>query len=94
MHGDRIPGISFDDHEAEPGFAIAVDRGLHAPQQVLSKLHDRFDVQAGDLRLGRGNAGLGEHYVFKFVLSRGQDGGTPVDLGGVEQLEDGKALHG
>ncbi len=38
--------------------------------------------------------GIGEHDVFEFVVAGGQDGGTLVDFGRIEQVEDGKMLYG
>ena len=94
IHGHGLFGIDLDEHEALPAGAIAVGFGFELAQEVFLELKDVFDVHAGDERLGGGSGGVGEQDVFEFIAAGWQDGGTLVDFGGIEQIEDGKVLDG
>jgi len=87
-------GAKFDEHEALPGGAVARGFGSQFAQKGLFELEDIFYVHAGNQGLGGGNGGVGEDYIFEFIAARGQDGGSFIDLGGIEQIEHGKVLHG
>ena len=41
-----------------------------------------------------GRVGVGEQDIFVLVGTGGKDGSAPVDLGGIEQVEDAKVLDG
>ena len=92
MH--RFPGIELDEHKALPGRTIAFDFGFELAQEVFLELENFLHVHAGDQGLGGSGGGVGEQNVFEFVVAGRQDGGALVDLGGIEQIEDGKMLDG
>jgi hypothetical protein len=93
-HAGGLPGVELDEHEAVPAGAVAVGFGFQFVQEGFLELEDVFDLHGGDERLSGSGGGVGEQNVFKFVGAGGQDGGALVDLGGIEQIEHGKMLHG
>src|ERR1700722_2417766 len=88
------PGVELDEHETLPGGAVALGFGLQFAQEGLFELEDIFYVHAGDEGLGSGNGGIGEDDVLEFVAAGGENGGTFVDFGRIEQIEHGKMLPG
>ncbi len=94
IHGEGLPGIELDEDEAEPGGAIAFGFGLELAQEGLFEFEDLGDLHGGDEGVGSGDGGIGEQDVFKGVGAGGKDGGTLVDFGRIEQVEDGKMLDG
>lgn len=77
-----------------PGRAVPFDFGFELAKKGLAELEDLEDAVGGDERLSGGGGGIGEKDVFEVVGAGGQDGGSFVDLGGVEEVEDGEALDG
>ena len=93
-HEGRILGVELNKDEAVPGGTVALGFGLELAEEGLFELEHAEDVVGGDQRSGGGGGGIGDKDVFEFVGAGGQDGGTPVDLGGIEQVKDGKMLNG
>jgi len=94
IHGHRFLGIDLDEHEAVPSGAVAFGFGAQVLEECFLELEDFLHVAAVDQGLSGGSGGVGEQNVLEFVAARRQDGGTFVDFGGIEQIEDGKMLHG
>src|SRR5208282_1217608 len=94
MHSRGFAGIDLDYNKAQPRLAVSLRSGLELLQQALAELEDFFDVDAGNLGASGGDGCVGQQDVFKFIFARGQDGGALVDLGRIEQVEDGEVLHG
>jgi len=91
-HGLGVAGIELDQDEALPGRTVAFGFGLELVEEGFLELEDLFHVHAGDERLGSGGGGIGEHDVFRVVGTGREDGGAFVDLGGIEQVENGEVL--
>ena len=94
IHAEGLLGIGLDEDEAVPGRAVALGFGAELAEKGLLELEDIFHVHAGDERLGGSGGGVGEQDIFKFVAAGGNDGGALIDLGRVEQVEDGEVLDG
>ncbi len=94
IHAQGLFGIGLDEHEALPCGAVAYGIGLQFAQESFFELEDFFYVHAGDEGLSCGSRGVSQDDVLEFVGAGGQDGGALADFGGIEQVEDGKALHG
>jgi len=77
-----------------PCGAVAYGIGLQFAQESFFELEDFFYVHAGDEGLSCGSRGVSQDDVLEFVGAGGQDGGALADFGGIEQVEDGKALYG
>jgi len=91
-HGRGFAGIEPDQHEAEPGRAVALGFGSQLVQEGLLELEDLLDVHAGDEGLGGSAGGIGKDDVFEGIVGGGQDGGALVDLRGIEEVENGEVL--
>ena len=94
IHIQGLPGIELDQDKTQPGGAIAFGFGLEFTQEGLLEFEDLDDVHAGDERLGGSMGGVSEQNIFKFVGAGREDGSALVDLGRIEQVEDGKVLDG
>lgn len=94
IHADGVLGIDLDEHEALPGGAVAFGFGSQLAQEGFLEFEDFFHVHVGDERLGSSSGGVGEQDIFEFVAAGRDDGSTLIDLGGIEQVEDGKMLDG
>ncbi len=94
IHTHGFPGIDLDEDKALPSGAIALGFGLQLAEKTFLEFEDFFDVHAGDERLSGSGGGVGEEDIFKFVAAGRQNGGSLVYLGGIEQVEHGKMLHG
>jgi hypothetical protein len=94
IHAGGVLGVSFDQDEALPGGTVAFGFGLQFAQESFFELQDFFYVHAGDEGLGRGRGSVRQDDIFEFVAAGGQDGGAFADFGGIEQVENGKALNG
>ena len=91
-HGWGVFRVELDKYEALPGVAVTVHFRTQLAEESLFELADFLDVHGGDERLG-GGGGIGEEDVFELVVTRGKDGGALVDLGRVQEVEDGEVLH-
>src|SRR6266496_5702420 len=92
MHGEGLAGVELDEDETLPGGAIAQGVGPELVQEGLFELVDFLHMHAGDEGLS-GSGGIGEDDVFEFIGAGRKYGGAFVDFGGIEEVEDGKALH-
>src|SRR5579872_2860405 len=92
-HGGVL-GVELDKDEAAPGRAVPFDFWLELAKEGLTELEDLEHPVGGNERLGGGGGGIGEKDVFEVVGAGGQDGGAFVDLGRVEEVEDGEVLDG
>src|SRR5579864_8833045 len=92
-HGEGVLGIELDEDEALPGRAGEIGFSLQLAQEAFLELADLLDVHGGDEGLGGGGWGIGEDDIFEIVVAGGKDGGTLVDFGGIEEVEDGKVLN-
>ena len=77
-----------------PGGAVGFHVGPEFAEEAGLELEDGEDAIGGDERAGDGGSGIGEQDVFEFVGAGREDGGALVDLGGIEQVEDGEMLDG
>jgi len=91
-HGLGVAGIELDEDEALPGRAVGFGVGFQPGEERLLELEDLFHVHADDEGLGGGGERIGEDNVFEFVAAGGKNGGALVDLGGIEEVEDGEVL--
>lgn len=92
-HGDGVAGIELDEDEAVPGGAVALGFRLELVEKGLLELEGAEDAVGGDQRTGGGGGGVGHKDVLELVGAGRQYGGTLVDGGGIEQVEDGKMLN-
>ena len=92
-HGQSLFGVELDQDEALPIGTGGIGVSLQLAQEGLLELVDLLDVDGGDEGLGGGSCGIGEDNIFEFVGAGWKDGGTLVDFGGIEQVEDGKVLN-
>ena len=91
-HGEGIAGVEPDQDKAVPAGAIAIDLGLERTQEGLLELQHGEDLVGRDQRPSGSDGRGSEQDVFVFVAGGGKDGGTTVDLGGIEEIEDGEML--
>jgi len=77
-----------------PGGAVAFSFGLEFAQEGLLELKDLDHLRGRDEGLSGGGRRIGQQHVFEVIGAGRQDGSTLVDLGGVEQVEDGQMLDG
>jgi len=91
IHGWGIPRIELDQDEALPGGTISVRFGPELVEEGLLELENFLHVHSGDVGAG-GSGRVGENYVLELVGTGRQDGGALVDLGGIEEIEDGEVL--
>lgn len=92
-HGG-VFGVELDKDEAVPGRTVSFDFRLELAKEGLAELEDLEDPVGSDQGLGSGGGGIGEKDVFEVVGAGGQDGGALVDLGRIEEVEDGEVLDG
>lgn len=91
-HKRGLVGVELDQDESVPGRSVALGVGTELMKEGLLELEDLLHVHADDEGLGGGGSRIGEDDIFKFVAAGGKDGGTLVDFGGVEEVEDGQML--
>ena len=91
-HSLGVAGIELDQDEALPVGTGAFGFRLQFVQEGFLEFEDVLHVHAGDEGLGGGGGGIGEDDVFEIVGAGGNHGGALVDLGGIEQVEDGEML--
>lgn len=94
IHAHAFAGAGLDEDETLPGGAAAVHGGLLALEKLFAHFEHGEQVLAGEARLEGGGVGVHQGDVFKFILAGRNDGGITVDFVGIEQIEDGKMLHG
>lgn len=87
-HEGRLPGIEPDQDEALPGRPAAFRIGMELVKEGPLELEDFLHVHAGDEGLGGGGGRIAEDDVLELVGTGGNNGGTLVNLGGVEKVED------
>lgn len=92
IHAHAFAGVGFDEDEAFPAGTVAFDFGLELLQKALLEFKDLFHVHAGEQGVRGGDGAIGEDDALKFVIARRNDGGTFVDLGGIEQIEHRETL--
>ena len=93
VHGRGILGVQLDEDETVPGGAIAFRFGFQLAQIGLFEFEDVKNEVGGNEGTG-GRGGIGEHDIFELVRTGRQDRGAFIDLGGIEQVEDGEVLDG
>jgi hypothetical protein len=93
-HGEGFAGVELDEDEALPAGTAIVGCGLQLAKKALLEFEDIENLAAGDEGLGGGGGGIGEKNILELVRTRRQDGGALVNLGGIEQVEDGEVLDG
>lgn len=91
-HSLGVAGIELDQDEALPVGTGAFGFRLQFVQEGFLEFEDVLHMHAGDEGLGGGGGGIGEDDVFEIVGAGGNHGGALVDLGGIEQVEDGEML--
>lgn len=91
-HGLGIAWIELDENEALPGRSIAFGSGPELVEEGFLEFQDLPDMHADDARFGGSNRGIDKNDVFELVGAGRKDGGTFVDLGGIEEVEDGEVL--
>ena len=91
-HGMGVARIELNEDEALPGGTVAFGVGTQFVEEGLLEFEDLLDVHADDAGLGSGGEAVGEDDVFEFVTAGRKDGGTLVDLGGIEKVEDAEVL--
>jgi hypothetical protein len=94
VHAHAFAGVGFDGHESLPTGAVAFDFRLELPQKALFEFQDLLHMHADQEGMGGGDATIGDEDVLKLIIAGRQDGSALVDLGGVEEIEDGKMLDG
>lgn len=91
-HGLDIAGVGVNQDETLPAGMVALGVGSELVEEGLLELEESLDVHAGDQGLGGGSGAIGYGNVFEVVVAGRQDGGTFVDFGWVEEVEDGEVL--
>jgi len=92
MHRQGFVRVDPDQDETLPVGTVAVRVRPDAVQERFLELQDVLHVHAEDKRLGGGNEGISKDYVFEVIGAGGQNGGTLVDLAGIEEIEHGEVL--
>src|SRR5947208_9207035 len=92
IHSRGIVGIGPDHHEAMPVGAVALDFGPYALKERLFKLQNLFHPHAENEGLAGGRGGFGEYDILRVIAAGRKYGGTLIDLGGIEKVEDRKML--
>jgi len=93
VHAHGFAAVGADDHEALPVFALSFHLWPQLAQKALLELHDVLYSHAHDLRLARGDRTIDQQHVIEIVLTGRGNAGTLVDFAGIEQIQDGQALH-
>ena len=91
-HGLGVGGIELDQDEALPSGVVALGIRSELVKEGLLELEEFLHMHAGYEGLGGGDGGISHGDVFEVVGTGGQDGGAFIDLGGVEQVENGEVL--
>ena len=94
VHAHAFAAVDLDEHEALPLFAVAFGFRFQLLKKSFLEFQNFLDVHAGDEGMGGGHGSVGEEDVLKLVVAGRQNGSALVDLGGIEQVEDGKMLDG
>lgn len=92
-HGHGVAVIEADEHKAEPGRAVAFGAGFQVAQEGFFEFENTLDAVGSDGGPS-GMGGSGEEDIFELIAAGGKDGGTLVDFGGIEQIEDREMLDG
>jgi len=91
-HESGLPGIELNEDETLPAGPVGFGIRVQLVQEGLLELEDFLYMHADDEGLGGGGRGIGEDDVFEVVGAGRQDRGALIDLGGIEQVKDGKML--
>ena len=91
-HGLCVAGILPDQDKPLPGGTVAFGFGPELVEEGFLEFQDFLHVHTDDAGFSRGGGAIGEDYVFEVVAAGRKDGGALVDLGGIEQVEDGEVL--
>ena len=94
IHAHAFASAGLHEDETLPGGAAAVHGRLLALEKLFAYFKCGEQVLAGEAGLEGGGIGVHQGDVFKFILAGRNDGGVTVDFVGIEQIEDGKMLHG
>ena len=93
-HGQSIVGIEPNQDEAVPTGTVALGLGLECAEESLLELQDGQDLVGSNQGASRGNRRRGKQDILVLVGAGRNDGGSTVDLGGIEQVEDREVLDG
>lgn len=91
--GTRI-SIDANKDEALPFLTIAFRLRTQAPQKRFFEFQNVFNGLVREQRLLSCDGRIDKDDILKFVVTRGQNAGTLVDLCGIEEIEDREALNG
>ena len=91
-HGMSIAGIELDENEALPGRPVAFGFRPKLVEEGFLEFKNFPDMHADDAGFGGSNRGIDKNDVFELVGAGRKDGGAFVDLGGIEEVEDGEVL--
>ena len=94
VHAHSLLLANLDDDEALPAGLFAFDLRTETAEETLSEFEDVSDLHVHDDGLRRGDARFGNGNGFELVIGNGRERRAAVDLGGVDEVEDGKALDG
>ncbi len=93
-HRQSVAGIESDENEAMPDGTVAFDLGFKPAQEASGKFQNAEDTVGGDQGTSRSRGWRCEQDILEVVAAGRQDRSAPIDVGGIEQVEDGKMLHG
>src|SRR2546426_3045104 len=93
VHAHTLAAIHLDEHKALPVVAVTFHFGTQLAQETLLELQDFLHPHARDEGFGGGDSAVDQEYVLELVPAGWQDTGALVDLAGIEQIQNGEALH-
>ena len=93
VHRKGVACVELDQDEALPTGAVRMAIRLNAVEEGLLELEDVLHVHTDHEGLACSNRGVSHNDVFELVCAGGKDRGPLVDLGGIEEIEDGKVLN-
>ena len=94
VHAHGFASIHLDEDEALPVFAIALEFRLKFLEEAFFEFQDFLDVHAVDKGMGGSDGRIGEEDMLEVVIARRHDRSAFVDLGRIEEIENGQVLNG
>lgn len=92
VHAHTIVGPYFNSYEAFPFRALAAEITSELTKETTFEFLNIVNLHALNERLSCGDLSVDHENVFEVVVTWGWDGGTLVDLGGIEQVENREVL--
>ena len=90
-HVEGLSSVEPYEDKALPGGTVALGLGPQIAKNTLLELENVNDAVGSNPRLDCGGW-IGEQDILELVWAGRQNGGSLVDLGGIEEVEDGEVL--